>query len=397
MKNILRTITLVLMMVLAQTASAHTMTTGQATYSLTEGSSIAPVITFTRTVGFADPIDLSIEGNVSALLDANYSLSDTQLTGAETTTTLNYQLNIAAQPILPHQRRVDIVAKSSGTEIARVTVPINVAPVNAPDVYILAGQSNMTGINVGQAGRDPSSGGLDEPNARIFQISRGVSNGGIYNPGNDGDIILAQDPLQDVTGGADSVGLGLTYAKTILPYTTKNIILVPVAETLTSYANSNWRAGVANVSGDGDPAYEAMITRTNAALAATGGILRGVLWQQGEGDVTCAGTDASRYLTEFPNMINGIKHDVAADQRGSRTGMPVLYGTMLSTWIGNDGCKRVIDRTQRSLPNTMSDIRMINMADLTNPNYPPADAIHYGKTALREAGRRYGNALRLTR
>jgi len=143
----------------------------------------------------------------------------------------------------------------------------------------------------------------------------------------------------------------LTFAKQALPATSKNIILVPAAWSGTSFcdtsvAPAHWNAFETNEPNHGNTLlFDRALARANHALDFSGGILRGILWHQGN------------YSPE----------------------------------------KNMVDQVHRNIANLVPNSAVSIHDDLTPANGFPCGAtscIHFGTQALREMGRRYYWALR---
>jgi hypothetical protein len=137
--------------------------------------------------------------------------------------------------------------------------------ISGYDVFVLAGQSNMVGRN------GPIDTTLDATDSRIQMYGFDAQ-----------AVALAADPLDHQDETANTIGMGLTFAKQYIAAgllaAGRQILLVPVAKGATAFGTGFWRAG-----GGGDaPA----IARTKAAMTQGSGTntLKGILWHQGEGD-----------------------------------------------------------------------------------------------------------------
>lgn len=399
--------------------------------TLIEGdeSGISIPLALSRQNGHSTPVTLSLTG-VSAADTAFISSSFTRLTltpnADESQAVL--QLSIADLPLLPQQRDFRITA-SDGTDSDEMLIRVNVEPVNAPDVYLLVGQSNMVGFS-GEGTRQALPGGADEPNPRIRQLN--VSNNdqntrfldafdftsptvNVIDP----LIVQAEDPLHipldpfNTTGkNQEFIGLGLSFAKRALADTSREIILVPAAWSGSAFCandngpNGQWNAQPTSNSDLGNTwLFDRAVTRTNLALAETGGILRGILWHQGESDANdrCA----PLYAENLERLVRQLRFNIDADRRGADlrradSNIPFIVGTMsrgaderadLSQFLPS---KQSIDNDHRNFPNQVDWVGLSNHDDLIPANgYPCGNTtcVHFGPGALREMGNRYYEAL----
>lgn len=403
-----------------------------ATVSLTEGDSNGTNIgvSLNRIGGHSAPVTISIEGvNDSDSRKIVSAVLPEQIATAASATTINLQLTIDDLPIMPQQRSFTISA-TDGTDMAQRVIKVNVQPVNAPDVYLLAGQSNMVGFS-GDGTKLADAGGPDEPNSRIFQlnvtkndsVSQFTSANDFSSPEKNvitaSPIVVAQDPLHiplDPNNASSKdlsyIGMGLSFAKAALNNTTQNIVLVPAAWSGSAFCDNfdgpigQWNAQTTDNPNLGNTwLFERAVTRANLALAETGGILRGILWHQGESDAN--GGCSGEYLANLERLAQELRLAINPDRRGAdfRRGdanIPFVLGTM-SRGVDERGDlsnfyfeKQQIDDAHRTLPSKISHAEISIGDDLIPANGYPCgnqDCIHYGAAALREMGRRYYSAL----
>jgi len=386
-------------------------------------------ILLNRQNGHNAPVELNLGGQ---------SIEDSaSVTGSFTFLTLNpdadssevtLRLAIADLPILPQTRNF-IITATDGVSSDRTVVQVQVEPVDAPDVYLLAGQSNMVGFS-GDGTRDSSLGGLDAVDSRILQLNASENDSqSIFRRPADftstrsnvvaPNIVVAQDPLHVPLEGEenfkefDYIGLGLSFAKAALPNTSRNIVLVPAAWSGSAFCanrggpDGQWNPSRTNNRELGNTLlFDRAVARTNITLAETGGILRGILWHQGESDANerCSGV----YADNLNSLVRAFRTEINPDLRGPdlrrpEANIPFVVGTMS---IGIDArgdlsdftdSKQAIDDAHRDLPNMLSHTALSNHDDLVPANGFPCgntSCVHFGAEALREMGFRYHEALR---
>ena len=381
----------------------------------------------TRSDGHTADISLSIEGITeqdSAFVSTAFS--NDSLSSANNQTSVNLRLEIGVLPILPQQRNFRIIA-TDGTQSDTHTITVNVEPTESDDVYLLIGQSNMVGFG-GDGQKDASAGGADEANERILQFN--------VSPNGEFDVFLTPDdytsvdqnfraprmtkaidplhvPVDEFTldKAEDYIGLGLSFAKQALPSTSRNIILVPAAWSGTSFcdtsiAPAHWNALPTDAANHGNTLmFDRALTRVNHALEFSGGVLRGILWHQGESDanIECAG----RYGVNLQILAEQLRSQIIPDQRGTvarkpYSNLPFVVGTM-SRGVDDRGDfseysdeKNIVDQVHRTISSRVLHSAVSIHDDLIPENgYPCGNTscIHFGTLALREAGRRYYQAL----
>lgn len=161
----------------------------------------------------------------------------------------------------------------------------------APDVYVLAGQSNMSGR--GAITDLPARDRIEDPRIRLY--------------GNDARWRPAIDPLDDASGQIDAVsadnqaavGPGMSFARAMLRSARRPVALVPCAKGGTSIGR--WAPAV-----DRATLYGSCIARVREA----GGHLTGMLWYQGESDAEKPLANADRWAADFKQMADSFRHDL---------------------------------------------------------------------------------------
>lgn len=403
------------------------ITTG-AIGTLVEGSDDALFIpvTLTRSNGYTGAVSLRVEGaSVDDVADLTSRSARDTLTPDNDSGGVLLNLAIGDLPLLPHSRSLTLIA-SDGIDEDRLPFELSVQPVNSPDIYLLVGQSNMVGSS-GDGSRDSGTGGPDESDPRVKQLNVTYNDqAGIFANADaftditsnvrDPAIVVAEDPLHVPRGtdgvdgaakSADYIGLGLTFGKQAAAHTTQDVILVPAAWSGSAFCDydggpvGQWNAAAVTSQVLGNTLlFDRAVTRANAAIQETGGVLRGILWHQGESDSTedCA----PLYADNLERLISGLRESVAVDRRGAAlrqadANIPVVVGTMSR---GGDfavfgGSKAIVDQAHRNAASALAHVAVSNHDDLVPPAYPCGNGscIHFGPEALREMGRRYYTAL----
>lgn len=411
---------------------AFSLQANAGTIDLVEGGDVASItITIARRNGHDLPITLAAEGppdSVGANLAGEFD-SDTVAAG-ESGSTLTLRLRIGSRPIQPQQGILRIIATDGHNPAIATEVTLSITPTPRPDIYLLAGQSNMVGFSL-PGSRQSDPGEPDAPESRILQLNptgndltHFSSASDFTDPTNlavsDPRFVYALDPLHDgfdvnISGKAnDFIGPALSFAKRALQETTSDIYLVPAAWADTGFckrdtnivAGIGWSASAPdNLSLSGTLLHDRAIARTNIAINETGGILRGILWHQGEAesdDIECA----SAYETNMQELVTSFRTNINEDARGSvgrgeHSDVPFIVATMSmgSDERGNqlpfDDVKLIVDGVHRNIGSLVPFAGFVNADDLVPPDYPCGEGscVHFGAAAYREIGVRYYDQL----
>jgi len=306
-----------------------------------------------------------------------------------------------------------------------------VATTSAPDVYLIVGQSNAVGFSEDNS-KMALAGQPDEPFDNILQLNVTGNDGenfpapenftlaaSLFNVGE--PLTIAVDPLHTGFNPAingkegDRIGFGLTFAKQALLDTTVDIYLVPAAWSDTGFCSRStnrfpgmgWNATEpTNPNLSGTLLHDRAIARANITLNETGGILRGILWHQGEADSENASCSSS-YGVNLSNLADSLRTNIDEDLRGPaargvESDIPFIVGTMSKGADFRDNqlpfsaTKRQVDAVHRNVASLIPNSGFVNADDLVPPAYPCGEGscVHFGAAALREMGNRYYSELR---
>jgi len=391
------------------------------------GDAMSIPVSLIRRSGFTSDVNLSASSNDPAVR-FTFSFSDALLSNGETESSLTVQLPIGARPLQPSSHAIVITANDGEQDSVSIAFDVDITPTVRPDVYLLAGQSNMLGFSEPDA-REAEVGQLDASVPRILQLNptgndqqNFATASDFTNPASISAaaprITTALDPLHDgfdvSANGKPSrfIGPGLSFAKRALLDTTANIVLVPTAWSDTGFCkrDSNriegmgWNAVQPTSTAtalSGTLLHDRAIARANQALDETGGVLRGILWHQGEADSDDPGC-ASTYADNLTMLAASLRTNIAVDARGAiargaNADIPFIVGTMAK---GNDfrgnqlpfsDSKLLVDSAHRTIAERVPFSAVVDNDDLVPPDYPCGEGtcIHFGALALREMGARY--------
>lgn len=411
---------------------AFTVQLDNTSVSIVEGVGTVSVgLTVVRQAEQDSPITLIAQGLGSAdELNMTWQLSDANLSASESTSNLLLSLAIGPKPILPQTRVFRITANDGVNPLLVTNFAIQVQPTTRPDIYLLVGQSNMVGFSE-NGSKQAGPGQADAPNERILQLNVTGNDGqnfavaadftnpeNIFNAGL--PLTVAVDPLHDgfdttINGKAgELIGPALSFAKRALVDTTVDIYLVPAAWSDTGFCirSTNRVEGIgwnatqkANTALSGTLLHDRAIARTNIALAETAGVLRGILWHQGEADSdnqACAETYADNLTELVASLRTNIDQDARGDiARGAGSDVPFIAATMS---LGSDARgdqapfserKQLVDNAHRNIANVVPMSDFVNNDDLRPPTYACGEGscVHFGSEANREMGSRYYETL----
>lgn len=221
------------------------------------------------------------------------------------------------------------------------------------DVFMVAGQSN----NVSGT---PFDAALDTPDAGIMQWTQ------------NGYIAPAQDPLDHISKVTNGIGFAMTFARAYKAATGRRVLLVPCAQTATGFTTGHWNVG--------QSLYNAAVSRCNAALAAApGSEFKGVLWHQGESDVSATGT----YAASVDAIIAGFRSSITG-----ATNVPFVAGGVADDFVTATGANGV------TLQGIIADVgnRNANAAYVSAAGLATSDGTHFTAASQRTLGGRYYTA-----
>lgn len=225
-------------------------------------------------------------------------------------------------------------------------------PCREMDLYLLIGQSNMAG-----------RGALTESN-RIGKTR-------VYKFGKNGKWVEATEPIHFDKPGAGA-GLAASFARTMADCDPSvKIGLVPCA--VGGSHMDTWVKGGVN--------YTNAVARMRKALSR--GLLKGILWHQGEGDATDAAETAA-WTEKFAGMV--------ADLRLELGDVPVVAGELgryLDDYAPKTVNWRAINSQLHGLEGRIPRFAVVSSEGLT----ANADNLHLNTESLRTFGNRYASAM----
>lgn len=252
------------------------------------------------------------------------------------------------------------------------------------DIILLAGQSNM-------AGRGVYNAGIDTTNPNVYQWDSYSANGTYQT------IIAASDRLTHpeigaIAPGTVYVGPGMFFGKAYAAATGRRVLLVPACWGGTSMAqspaaSSPWNpyaldTGIAPAATGQSVLYWTAINQVKAAITAAVAALPssrfvGTLWLQGEGDATNS-VIQSTYEAYFTDLIAGFRAQIT----GASTSWFII-GKMLPEGLTiNSGTYPAIDAAHNKIAATTVRCAIASVGT----GYNSGDNLHYNAAGERLMG-----------
>ncbi|MDD5483511.1 MAG: 4-hydroxy-3-methylbut-2-enyl diphosphate reductase [Kiritimatiellae bacterium] len=243
-----------------------------------------------------------------------------------------------------------------------VAAPGKSTPAGMPEGYefhlfLLAGQSNM-------AGRGVPAACDKKTHPRVLTFTR------------DNRWAPAVDPIH-FDKPAPGVGPGRTFGLALADKC-RNIVIGLIPCAAGGSPISVWRPRKKWTQTNSRP-YDDAVRRTRRAMKS--GVLKGILWHQGEGD--CAPGRAEIYEKELTRLIRRFRMDLRAP------GAPFICGELgPSADPGTNRFRKIINKSLRKITRK---VRLTGLASSAGLRYKP-DKIHFDSASQREFGRRYAAA-----
>ncbi|MBI4622424.1 MAG: sialate O-acetylesterase [Verrucomicrobia bacterium] len=225
-------------------------------------------------------------------------------------------------------------------------------------LFLLAGQSNMAGRGL-VAPEDRT------PHPRALMLNQA------------GEWVPAIDPLHFDKPAAVGVGLGKSFAVRIAEANPGITVgLIPCA--VGGSPIDSWQPGVFYPPTKSYPWDDAL---KRARLALKAGVLKGILWHQGESD--SHEPLAAAYEPKLHDLIARFRLELDVPD------VPFIAGQMGvfadAPW---DDPRKQVDQAQRDLPTKVARTGFVSAAGLTHKG----DMVHFDAASYREFGRRYAEA-----
>jgi len=225
-------------------------------------------------------------------------------------------------------------------------------------LYILAGQSNM-------AGRGKVQQPDTQTHSRVYVLNK------------DNEWELAKDPLHFDKPGIVGTGPGLAFGKAMAGYKKHvRIGLIPCAAGGSPIAS--WTKGGYHDQTKSHP-YDDALIRARAAMQS--GVLKGIIWHQGESDSKPEKIQV--YQAKLEKLIADFRRDLGDEK------LPFVVAKLGDFYIERNPDGESINRILERIPGTVTNTACVDVSELTHKG----DVLHFDTKSSRELGRRYAEQM----
>jgi hypothetical protein len=225
-------------------------------------------------------------------------------------------------------------------------------------LYLLAGQSNM-------AGRGQVEEQDTQPHPRVFALNQ------------EGQWQPAVEPLHFDKPNIVGVGPGFAFGKAMAEYK-KNVRigLIPCAAGGSPIAS--WTEGGYHDQTKSHP-YDDALRR--ARIAMQSGVIKGIIWHQGESDSKLELTKV--YQAKLEELIAKFRRELGDDD------LPFVVGKLGDFYVARNPNAQTINEILEKIPLTVKNTAYVDTTGLT----PKDDLVHFDAKSERELGRRYAEQI----
>ncbi len=282
-----------------------------------------------------------------------------------------------AEPIAqPEQPGAGGTGSAEAEPPASPEIPAGVDP--SFFIFLTFGQSNMEGFPAPEA-QDL----VENPRVKVLAYDNCAGTNRVYN-----QWYTAAPPLHSCRS---AVGPGDYFGKTLVEALPENVTIGIVGNAISGVDIDFFRKGVRSARRDSfrippdnqkASAYDMIIER--ARLAQQVGVIKGILFHQGESDAGQPNRD--QWLGKVQEIVEDLRADLAIGN------VPFLAGELLYA-DQNGGAGDAMNPLVGLLPSRIPAAFVVSADGLSED---PTDAqfnLHFGIVAQRELGRRYGRVM----
>lgn len=233
------------------------------------------------------------------------------------------------------------------------------------DVFLVAGQSNALGAGLG------FDSALDRPHSRVHQYAGSGPRAG--------RLLSARHPLWHHTR-APGVGFGPTFGTLHVEDWGRPVLLVPAARGETGFVPQNGYSWDVEDHPDTFNLFWYACRQLESALGSRPNrTLRGILWHQGESDVS-AKMPGHQYAEKIEALIEGFRYRFGT--------VPFILGQMSPDRMAEYGGSYIdINAAQHAIPSRVEQTAFVEAPEgMFNS---PEDKVHFNAAGQRDLGRRY--------
>jgi len=225
-------------------------------------------------------------------------------------------------------------------------------------LYLLAGQSNM-------AGRGKVTEQDNQVHPRVYVLNK------------DNKWELAKNPLHFDKPDIVGVGPGLAFGKAMAGYKEHvKIGLIPCAAGGSPI--SSWTVGGYHDQTKSHP-YDDAIIRAKAAMQD--GIIKGIIWHQGESDSKPEKIQV--YRAKLEELIARFRQDLGDEK------LPFVVAKLGDFYVEKNPDAESINEILERIPLTVKNTACVDVSGFTHKG----DVLHFDSRSSRELGRRYAERM----
>ena len=222
-------------------------------------------------------------------------------------------------------------------------------------VFIMAGQSNMAGRGI----VEPED---TVPDKRILSIN------------NDGEIVIAKEPLHFYEPERTGLDCGFSFAKALIKKVPDSISILMIPAAVGGSSIRQWL---------GDSVYRNVKLFSNflakVEIAKQNGIVKGILWHQGESDAN--EKDIPLHKQRLHLLFSKFRTEVGNNE------LPVLLGE-LGSFSENPANFNLINKAIHEYTDEDKNSIVISTKDLKDKG----DKLHFNSKGQRTMGKRFAKA-----
>ncbi len=348
------------------------------------GTTASSISTFTASAPFVQkPASATLAWNIAGQID---TLQLQPSTGAPIDVKGATSSNgSGSYPVSPIGDRTYTLTLNGTT--AKVVSVVGLPTKDKLHIYLLIGQSNMQGEG------KPYDDALDAPDPRVIKFG---SRAGLETT-----FATGGHRLTNLAWAAGSdIGMGVEFGKTLLAdESDPEVVVCLINHAVGGTAIQWWEPGVTNTvyknpsTGEYYTLYDEALQRVHDASRF--GVIKGVLWHQGEYNSNAANEtahgvypagDPEGYALRLRTLVDNLRRDL------DRPGLPFICGKLVPDFVSPQlQFRATVEAALADLPNQRSNTFCVDNNGLSGN--AGADGIHFNAPSQRVLGRRYAAAI----